>query len=55
MTGSNMALGIDTQYMQDGSTSTANTGCRDASAGREVQSAIGLRNGWRISRRACAW
>ncbi len=39
------ALGIDTQYMQDGSLYSEYR-LRDASAGREVQAAIGLRNGW---------
>ncbi len=47
-TGTNIALGIDTQYMQDG-TIYSEYRLRDASAGREVQSALGLRNGWRIS------
>jgi hypothetical protein len=47
-TGSNLAIGIDTQYMQDG-TIYSEYRLRDASAGREVQSAVGLRNGWRIS------
>jgi hypothetical protein len=47
-TGSNLAIGIDTQYMQDGSIYSEYR-LRDASAGREVQSAVGLRNGWRIS------
>ncbi len=41
----NFALGIDTQYMQDGSLYSEYR-LRDASAGREVQAAIGLRNGW---------
>ena len=45
---SNLAIGIDTQYMQDG-TIYSEYRLRDASAGREVQSALGLRNGWRIS------
>jgi len=47
-TGSNVAIGIDTQYMQDGSIYSEYR-LRDASAGREVQAALGLRNGWRIS------
>ena len=46
--GSNIALGVDTQYMQDGNLYSEYR-LRDASAGREVQSAIGLRNGWRVS------
>lgn len=45
---SNLAIGIDTQYMKDG-TIYSEYRLRDASAGREVQSALGLRNGWRIS------
>ena len=47
-TASNIAVGIDTQYMQDG-TIYSEYRLRDASSGREVQSAIGLRNGWRIA------
>ncbi|MBI2770285.1 MAG: hypothetical protein HYX47_11730 [Burkholderiales bacterium] len=47
-TGSTFAFGIDTQYMQDG-TLYSEYRMRDASAGREVQAALGLRNGWRIS------
>ncbi|MBE2263807.1 MAG: hypothetical protein IAE92_13755 [Burkholderiaceae bacterium] len=43
----NFALGIDTQYMQDGSLYSEYR-LRDASAGREVQAAIGLRNGWMV-------
>lgn len=46
--GSNVAVGVDTQYMQDGSVYSEYR-LRDASAGREVQSAIGLRNGWRVA------
>lgn len=47
-TGSNFALGIDTQYMQDG-TLYSEYRLRDGTAGREMQSAIGLRNGWRVA------
>ena len=47
-TGSTVALGIDTQYMQDG-TLYSEYRLRDASAGREIHAALGLRNGWRIS------
>lgn len=47
-TGSNVAVGIDTQYMQDGSVYSEYR-LRDASSGREVQSAVGLRNGWRVA------
>jgi hypothetical protein len=42
------ALGVDTQYMQDGSIYSEYR-LRDAANGREVQSAVGLRNGWKIS------
>lgn len=45
---STVAVGIDTQYMQDGSLYSEYR-LRDASAGREVQAALGLRNGWRIA------
>lgn len=45
---SNLAIGMDTQYMQDG-TIYSEYRLRDASAGREVQSALGLRNGWRVA------
>ena len=47
-TGSNFALGIDTQYMQDGSLYSEYR-LRDGSAGKEVQAAVGLRNGWRLA------
>jgi hypothetical protein len=47
-TGSNVAIGVDTQYMQDGSLYSEYR-LRDASSGREVQAAIGLRNGWRLA------
>jgi hypothetical protein len=42
------AMGFDTEYMQDGSIYSEYR-LRDASAGREVQSALGLRNGWRLA------
>lgn len=42
------ALGIDTQYMQDGSVYSEYR-LRDAAAGRDVQSAVGLRNGWKLA------
>ena len=38
-------LGIDTQYMQDGSLYSEYR-LRDSVSGREVQRALGLRNGW---------
>ena len=44
----NIAVGIDTQYMQDGAVYSEYR-LRDASAGREVQAALGLRNGWRLA------
>lgn len=43
-----LALGFDTQYMKDGSIYSEYR-LRDAAAGREVQAAIGLRNGWVLS------
>lgn len=42
------AVGFDTQYMKDGSVYSEYR-LRDASAGREVQSALGLRNGWKLA------
>lgn len=47
-TDSTVAIGVDTQYMQDGSLYSEYR-LRDASGGREVQAALGLRNGWRIA------
>ena len=41
-------LGIDTQYMEDGSLYSEYR-LRDASAGRDLQRALGLRNGWRLA------
>ena len=38
-------LGIDTQYMQDGSLYSEYR-LRDSASGKEVQRALGLRNGW---------
>lgn len=46
--GSNVSLGVDTQYMQDGSLYSEYR-LRDSSGGREVQAALGLRNGWRLA------
>ena len=42
------SVGVDTQYMQDGSLFTEYR-LRDAANGREIQSALGLRNGWKLS------
>jgi hypothetical protein len=42
------ALGIDTQYMQDGSLYSEYR-LNDSSSGRSVQNAIGLRNGWNVA------
>ena len=41
-------LGVDTQYMQDGSLYSEYR-LRDSGSGQEVQRALGLRNGWRIA------
>ena len=41
-------LGVDTQYMQDGSLYSEYR-LRDAASGKEVQRALGLRNGWRLA------
>ena len=41
-------LGIDTQYMQDGSLYSEYR-LRDSASGKEVQQSIGLRNGWRLA------
>jgi hypothetical protein len=43
-----LAVGLDTQYMQDG-TLYSEYRLRDSENGKQVQSAIGLRNGWRIA------
>ena len=45
---SQVAVGIDTQYMEDGSLFSEYR-LRDASSGKEVAAAIGLRNGWRVA------
>lgn len=42
------ALGMDTQYMQDGALFTEYR-LNDAADGRQMQTAVGLRNGWKIS------
>ena len=41
-------LGVDTQYMQDGSLYSEYR-LRDAASGKVVQRALGLRNGWRLA------
>ncbi|MBC7608172.1 MAG: porin family protein [Polaromonas sp.] len=41
-------LGIDTQYMEDGSLYSEYR-LRDSASGKEVQRALGLRNGWRVA------
>ena len=41
-------LGIDTQYMQDGSLYSEYR-LRDSASGKEVQRALGLRNGWLLA------
>jgi hypothetical protein len=47
-TAGTFALGVDTQYMEDG-TLYSEYRLRDAENGKQVQSAIGLRNGWRLA------
>ncbi|KAK6032475.1 hypothetical protein OSTOST_01418 [Ostertagia ostertagi] len=42
------SVGIDTQYMQDGSLYSEYR-LRDGGSGKEVQRALGLRNGWRLA------
>jgi hypothetical protein len=42
------AVGIDTQYMQDGSLYSEYR-LADSASGRSIQNAIGLRNGWNVS------
>ncbi len=42
------ALGIDTQYMQDGNLYNEYR-LTDSSSGKSVQNAIGLRNGWNVA------
>lgn len=41
-------LGLDTQYMQDGSLYSEYR-LRDSASGKEIQRALGLRNGWRLA------
>ena len=41
-------LGVDTQYMQDGSLYSEYR-LRDSGSGQEIQRALGLRNGWRLA------
>jgi hypothetical protein len=41
-------VGVDTQYMQDGSLYSEYR-LRDAGSGQEIQRALGLRNGWRLA------
>jgi hypothetical protein len=43
-----LAVGIDTQYMQDGSLYSEYR-IRNAESGKDLQSAIGLRNGWMLA------
>ncbi len=45
---SQIAFGIDTQYMEDGSLYSEYR-IRDAVSGKDTAGAIGLRNGWRLS------
>lgn len=42
------AIGVDTQYMQDGSLYSEYR-LRDAESGKDIQAAVGLRNGWVLS------
>jgi hypothetical protein len=42
------ALGIDTQYMQDGSLYSEYR-LNDSASGKSIQNAIGLRNGWNVA------
>ena len=41
-------VGIDTQYMQDGSLYSEYR-LRDSASGKDLQRALGLRNGWRVA------
>ena len=43
-----IAIGVDTQYMQDGSVYSEYR-LRDAGSGKDIQAALGLRNGWLVS------
>jgi hypothetical protein len=45
---SSVAVGLDTQYMEDGSLYSEYR-IRDAANGKEVAAAVGLRNGWRVA------
>lgn len=45
---SGFAVGIDTQYMQDGSVYSEYR-LRDSASGEDVQAALGLRNGWQLA------
>ncbi len=47
-TGNNLAFGVDTQYSESGSIYNEYR-LRDSASGRDVQRALGLRNGWRIA------
>jgi hypothetical protein len=42
------ALGVDTQYMQDGSVYSEYR-LNDSASGKTIQNAIGLRNGWNVA------
>lgn len=42
------ALGVDTQYMQDGSLYSEYR-LNDSGSGRSIQNAVGLRNGWNVA------
>lgn len=42
------SVGVDTQYMEDGSLYSEYR-LRDSASGKEVQRALGLRNGWRVA------
>ena len=44
---SSLSLGMDTQYMQDGSVFSEYR-LRDSASGRETQAAVGLRNGFKL-------
>lgn len=47
-TGTNLAFGVDTQYSESGSIYNEYR-LRDSASGRDVQRALGLRNGWRVA------
>ena len=46
--GDAFSLGMDTQYMEDGSLYSEYR-LRDSAAGKDIQRALGLRNGWRLA------